>query len=125
MANGSQSINGNGISFKIPSMDDVINGVGMPTLYRVAGSEQLDSIFTYGYNRAYTATRGGNMYGPGVYCTFNLRDSIENLNKEYGDCIVEMRLIGGFRNFIIFDERLARQTYGDRWRIEHQFADVA
>ena len=112
---------------QIPDMKDIIKGTGMPTLYRVAFSNQLDSIFTYGYNRAFTGTKGGNMYGPGVYCTFRLSDSINNVKTkpEYGNCIIEMRLSGGFQKFIIFDEHLAKSTYGARWKIENQLMDVA
>ena len=113
--------------FKMPSMDEIDSGYGMPTLYRVAFKDQLSSLFKYGYNRAFTGTKGGNMYGPGVYCTFNLQDSIHNVKTkpEYGDCIVSMRLIGGFGGFIIFDENLARQTYGNKWRLKDQLMNVA
>ena len=99
----------------------------MITLYRVAFSNQLDSIFKNGYRRDFTGTKGGNMYGPGVYCTFNLEDSINNVRTkpEYGNCIVEMRLVGGFNGFIIFDENWAKRVYGDKWRIEDQLVNVA
>lgn len=99
----------------------------MITLYRVAFSNQLDSIFKNGYRRDFTGTKGGNMYGPGVYCTFRLEDSINNVRTkpEYGNCIIEMRLIGGFNGFIIFDERWAKRVYGDKWKIEDQLVNVA
>ena len=102
-------------NFKMPSMQQIDSGAGMVTLYRVAFKNQLESLFKYGYNRAFTGTKGGNMYGPGVYCTFKLNDTIHNVKTkpEYGDCIVTMRLVGGFDKFIIFDENLARQTYGN------------
>lgn len=113
--------------FKMPSMEEIDNNQNMVTLYRVAFSDQLDSIFKYGYNRAFTGTKGGNMYGPGVYCTFNLQDSINNVKTkpEYGNCIVQMKLIGGFNGFIIFDENLAKRTYGYNWRIKDQLVNVA
>lgn len=114
-------------NFKMPSMEEIDSGQGMPTLYRVAFTDQLESIFKYGYNRAFTGTKGGNMYGPGVYCTFNLRDSVENVKTkpEYGNCIVQMRLVGGFNNFIIFDENLAKQTYGAQWDLKSQLMNIA
>lgn len=99
----------------------------MTTLYRVAFSNQLNSIFKHGYSRDFTGSKGGNMYGPGVYCTFNLEDSIHNVRTkpEYGDCIVEMRLVGSFNEFIIFDRRWAERIYGQNWRIEDQLVNVA
>lgn len=114
-------------NYKMPSMQEIDNGAGMVTLYRVAFKNQLESLFKYGYNRAFTGTKGGNMYGPGVYCTFKLSDTIHNVKTkpEYGDCIVSMRLIGGFDKFIIFDENLARQTYGNAWKIKDQLVNVA
>lgn len=108
--------------FSLPSIEDIDSSNGMETLYRVAFKNQLPSLFKYGYNRAFTGTKGGNMYGPGVYCTFNLKDSIENVKTkpEYGDCIISMRLVGGFNKFIIFDENLARKIYGSNWRLSSQ-----
>lgn len=114
-------------NFNIPTMEELDSGQGMVTLYRVAFSDQLESLFKYGYNRAFTGTKGGNMYGPGVYCTFNLRDSINNVKTkpEYGNCIIQMKLVGGFNGFIIFDENLAKRTYGRNWQIKDQLITVA
>ena len=110
-----------------PTKEEVLSGSGMPMLYRVAFQDQLDSLFKYGYNRAFTGSKGGNMYGPGVYCTFLLSDSIHNVKTkpEYGNCLTAMRLVGGYDKFIIFDGNLAKQTYGNRWRIKDQLMDVA
>lgn len=122
----SESNNGGGNVIPFEKLDNSTSQ-SMTTLYRVAFSNQLDSIFSNGYRRDFTGSKGGNMYGPGVYCTFNLADSINNVKTkpEYGNCIVEMRLVGGFKGFIIFDERWARRIYGDKWRIEDQLTNVA
>lgn len=113
----------------LPSYEELANSNddSMTTLYRVAFKDQLPSIFKNGYNRDFTGSKGGNMYGPGVYCTFRLSDSINNVKTkpEYGNCIVQMRLVGGFQNFIIFDEKLARRVYGDKWTIKDQLQNVA
>ncbi len=107
--------------YPMPTMDD-IEGEKMTTMYRVAFRNQLDSIFEFGYNRAFTGSKGGNMYGAGVYCTYRLEDSIHNVKTkpEYGNCIVKMFLIGGFDGFITFDEHNARRMYGNHWRIKDQ-----
>lgn len=114
------------INLSLPPVEQIESGKDMPTLYRVAFKNQLPSLFAYGYNRAFTASKGGNMYGPGVYCTFNLEDSINNVKTkpEYGDCIVEMRLAGGFNGFIIFDKHLAFKTYGQNWTIKNQLINA-
>ena len=120
-------MNDESTAYRMPSMEEIDSGQGMPTLYRVAFKNQLESTFKYGYNRVFTGTKGGNMYGPGVYCTFLLNDSIYNVKTKpiYGDCIIQMRLIGGYEGFIIFDENLARQTYGEEWTIAQQLVNVA
>jgi len=112
---------------KMPTMEDIDGDVGTVTLYRVAFSHQAESIFKYGYNRVFTGTEGGNAYGPGVYCTTNLKDTIYNVRTkpQYGDCIIKMKLADGFKKFIIFDGKLAKQVYGDNWRIRHQLEYVA
>ena len=72
-------------------------------VYHGTRPEFLTGLGEAGLERIFTAANGGNMYGPGVYCTFNLKDSIHNVKTkpEYGNCIVQMRLIGGFNGFII------------------------
>ena len=111
-------------SYGMPSKEEIGNydNPNIKTIYRVAFKSQLESLFKYGYNRAFTNTKGGNMYGPGVYCTFSLKDTIENVKTkpEYGDCIVKMRLLGGFKKFLIFDEKIAKEIYGKNWEIENQ-----
>ena len=110
------------------SMHDIESGSGMPTLSRLAFSNAIESIFKYGYSREFTDTQGGNFYGPGVYCNYILRDTINNLITKkglYGDAITTMRLVGGFNGFIIFDKNIAQQTYGQKWRIKDQLINVA
>lgn len=111
--------------YKMPSFEEFF-GDGMVTLYRVAKSKQMDSIFKYGLSREYTGSAGGNMYGPGVYCTLTLSDTIHNVKTKphYGDCIIMMRLIGGFDRFLIFDRGLAQQIYGSSWHLGDQIIQL-
>lgn len=112
----------------IPSFEtlDGSSNRSMITLYRVAFSNQVESIFKNGYKRDFTGTKGGNMYGPGVYCTFRLEDSVNNVRTkpEYGNCIIEMRLVGGFNKFVIFDETWAKRIYGQNWQIKDQIRAI-
>ena len=120
------------------SFDEINNSTrsstpSMTTLWRIAKSGQNDSdlksIFLHGYKRDYTGSAGGNAYGPGLYCTWNLESTIHNMlhgnGRFYGDCITEMRLLGGYEGFVIFNERIARQTYGSDWRVENQLVRVS
>lgn len=79
----------------------------------------INSVFKYGFNREFTNTNGGNMYGPGIYTVYTLRSSNEKA-KGYGKTIIKLKLVGGYQDFLIFSEQLAQQTYGQDWGIATQ-----
>ena len=100
---------------------DIMNGI---TLYHrpkdarvtVGGKTMsvIDSLFTYGFNREFTSSNGGNMYGAGVYTVYTLKSSNEKA-RGYGQSIIKLKLLGGYKDFLVFSEQLAKKTYGDRW----------
>lgn len=94
-------------------------------IVRVGGKEMktVDSIFTYGFNREFTGSNGGNMYGAGVYTVYTLKSSNEKA-KGYGSAIIKLKLLNGYKDFLIFSQQLARETYGDRWHIKQQIIDL-
>ena len=110
--------------------DDIMNGI---TLYHrpkdakvtVGGKTMsiIDSLFTYGFSREFTNSNGGNMYGAGVYSVYNLKSSNEKA-KGYGSAIIKLKLLGGYKDFLVFSKQLAKQTYGDRWHIKQQIVDI-
>lgn len=79
----------------------------------------VDSLFTYGFNREFTSTNGGNMYGAGVYSVYNLVSSNEKA-RGYGKSIIKLKLLNGYQDFLIFSEQIAQETYGKNWRIKDQ-----
>lgn len=112
------------------TMDDVYNGI---TLYHrpkdgvtnIGGKKMsvVDALFTYGFSREFTSSNGGNMYGAGVYTVYTLKSSNEKA-KGYGSAIMKLKLLGGYQDFLIFSEQLAKQTYGNRWHITQQIKDI-
>ena len=96
--------------------------VSFEYIYRVFFKNQITDISEMGYSRDYSSSKGGNMYGAGVYTTYSYNDTIINLKTkpEYGNSIMRMRVEGGFNNFIIFDENLAKKYYGENWDIISQ-----
>lgn len=110
--------------------NDIMNGV---TLYHrpkdatvfVGGKKMsvIDSLFKYGFSREFTGSNGGNMYGAGVYSVYNLKSSNEKASW-YGSSIIKLKLIGGYKNFLIFSKQLAKETYGERWHITQQIRDL-
>lgn len=79
----------------------------------------IDSLMKYGFSREYTGDNGGNMYGPGVYNVYTLRSSNESATG-YGRFIVKSYLLGGYENFLVFNEDMAKEVYGDEWQIDKQ-----
>ena len=106
--------------------DKIMDGI---TLYHrpsdrevIVGGQRMrtiDSLFKYGFSREFTSSNGGNMYGAGVYSVYSLKSSQEKATG-YGSAIVMLKLLGGYKDFLIFSKQLAQETYGANWRIEDQ-----
>lgn len=105
---------------------DIYNGI---TLYHrpkdavvtVGGKKMtiIDSLFKYGFSREFTNSNGGNMYGAGVYTVYNLRSSNEKATG-YGSAIIKVKLLGGYKDFLIFSTELAQKTYGHKYGLSDQ-----
>lgn len=102
-----------------------IKAHGEPVYHRpmnARGSDRMaviKSLFSKGFSRDYTGDNGGNMYGPGVYNVYNLRSSNEKA-RGYGIFIVQSYVIDGYKDFLIFNEDIAKKYYGKNYRIEDQ-----
>ena len=98
---------------------------GVPLYHRPMNSRSSDSmaiinsLMKYGFSREYTGANGGNMYGPGVYNVYSLRSSNEKATG-YGSYIVKSYLLGGYKDFLIFNSDMAKKVYGDKWWIGDQ-----
>ena len=105
------------------SADDIKQGV--PLYHRPSDSntgdkyETIKSLMQTGFSREYTGSNGGNMYGPGVYNVYTLRSSNEKA-KGYGRFIVKSYLLGGWKDFLVFNIDMAKEVYGSDWEIDKQ-----
>lgn len=91
-------------------------------IYHCAFKNTIKSIFKYGAERAYIGRGAGNMYGQGVYTTFDLKSSIINAHRgDYGKVIIKFKVLDDYNKFIIWDSSLAKKVYGNYWKIEDQF----
>jgi len=79
----------------------------------------INSLMKYGFSREYTGSNGGNMYGPGVYNVYSLRSSNDRATG-YGRYIVQSYLLGGYKDFLIFNIDMAKRIYGEEWPIINQ-----
>ena len=105
------------------TIEDIERGV--PLFHRPMDSRGsnpmavINSLMKYGFSREYTGDNGGNMYGVGVYNVYSLRSSNEKATG-YGRFIVKSYLLGGYKDFLIFNKDMAKKVYGEDFRIERQ-----
>ena len=81
-------------------------------VYHGTKAESIDSLGEAGFDRVFTDSNGGNMYGPGVYSTYKLARGYQNTNGTYGACLLKMK-VKSLRNFIIYDRDIAMKIYGN------------
>lgn len=105
--------------YELPTIEQLANANDFITLYHITPKSSVEGIFKFGFDREYLA-KNANVYGRGVYTTLNTRDSRELIGPHYGDSMLQLRLIGGFDRFLIFDENLAKKHYGKNWEILNQ-----
>lgn len=87
-----------------------------------ARQNSFKNIFYSGFESFYIKSGAGSMYGPGVYSTSDLESSINNARKgTYGKIIIKAALLDVNR-FIIFDEKIAKNIYGENYTVEKQLS---
>ena len=82
----------------------------MVSVYHVSASGNIKSIFKVGIHRDFNA-RNGNCFGKGAYSAIYPEQSRELLGSSYGDVMIQCKLIGGFRGFIVFDKHMQRRLF--------------
>ena len=107
---------GDYMDYDIPTLEQ-LDSPDMVTVYHATHSKNVNSIFKFGMDRVF-----GNVmaYGDGVYSTISVSDSRSLLGPRYGNVIMQLKLIGGFDRFLMFDKYYARRYYGDKWQIIDQ-----
>ncbi|MBR6516368.1 MAG: hypothetical protein IKT40_05885 [Bacilli bacterium] len=105
------------------SYDDLRGGKhNLPIVYQLAKRDRVEKIFKNGFSREYAATAGGNYYCTGLYTTFDLQSTLNNSQDKadlYGDVIIKMA-IKSYDRFFICNKKIAREVYGDKYRMEDQ-----
>ena len=93
----------------------------IPSIYHCTQSSSVDSIFKYGEDREFLSTYA---YGKGVYTAYDVEDGRNQLGA-YGNAMIQFKLIGGYKNFLIFPNsqkciNIAKKYYGEKYDIYHQ-----
>lgn len=84
--------------------------------HRTMEMKSCQSICDYGFSPEFSKTE---VYGHGIYAALTPQDSTYYLSG-YGRYMIHAYLKDGFKNFVIFNERLARKYYGENWRVRDQ-----
>ena len=121
------------------SIDDFTNSSDNAIGYVCAHGYSVDGILAHGFSREFANANdfrqnGGQLtYGDGQYGSITLDNAANNLSRKtdskadglkYGNVILKCVINGGWKNFLIFDGRLAKQVYGDRWRVLDQIDTI-
>ena len=85
---------------------------GVLYLYHATGNDAVSGISNKGFEREFTASNGGNMYGPGVYTTFNLSTDGQNVKGVYGNKIIKMKFVGDLTKFVVYYNDYAMRIHG-------------
>lgn len=82
----------------LPSDADIAS---CPSIYKGVKEYELDSYIEKGFQHQ-LAGGGGTAVGEGVYSRLELEGALRNLSS-YGPSIIQGKVLGGFRNYIMFD----------------------
>ena len=91
-------------------------------VYHGTGDGAVKGLLSAGFERSWTGSNGGNMYGKGVYTTFTFSRQGGNAKGNYGGAIVKA-LVKSLKNFIIYKPEIAVKIYGE-YNIENQLLSV-
>lgn len=105
-------------------------------LWRIYRLNDTNSIFENGYSCEYFGDGEGTYHGWGLYCFYGIDGINDRIhycpqpgnarNGSIGDSIMQCVLIGGFKDFLIFDGSLAKKYYGTddiKAQIDYLYSD--
>lgn len=70
-----------------------------------------EGISKLGFERYFTGSRGGNMYGAGIYSTYKLSTQGQNARGVYGNMMFKLK-VKSLKDFIIYDPDISTKVYG-------------
>lgn len=90
-------------------------------VYHATPLQNLESILKFGFERYYAGKTTGELYGRGIYSTYNLNSSLENIGSgKYGGKLIIKFEVFTLEKFLIYDEEIAKKIYGSNWMIKDQ-----
>ena len=106
--------------------EQLINDKNNEICWRCFFSATENSIFENGFSSDYFGDGEGSMYGNGVYAFYKPYGAQKRVNSTVGDKIMKCVVLGGFKDFLIFDSEIAIKYYGTddiMFQLEYFFSD--
>jgi hypothetical protein len=95
-----------------------IETTDLTVYHRAKNIDAVRSIFKNGF----VVGGGNNVYGEGVYTTYDLESQMLPKMMFHGDFIIEAKVLS-LDKFIIFDDKISKKVYGET-SLENQFKKV-
>ena len=88
-------------------------------VYHRTGAEFGKKSIDYLFNNIYSAGNGGQSYGKGLYCCYELEDQMKpHMIDTYGDYLVKMKV--NLNKFLIFDVSVREKIFGKNMNLYDQ-----
>ena len=81
-------------------------------VYHGTGHGAVNGLLNVGFERSWTGSGGGNMYGKGVYTTYTWSTRGCNARGNYGSAVIKA-VVKSLNNFVIYDRDIAVKVYGE------------
>lgn len=81
-------------------------------VYHGTGHNAINGLLSVGFERSWTGSGGGNMYGKGVYTTYTWSSRGCNARGNYGNSVIKA-IVKSLNNFVIYDKKIAMKVYGE------------
>ena len=80
-------------------------------VYHGTGHGAINGLLSAGFERSWSGSGGGNMYGKGVYTTYTWSTRGCNARGNYGGAVIKA-IVKSLKNFVIYDRDIAIKVYG-------------
>ncbi|MDY5853681.1 MAG: hypothetical protein SPK28_05590, partial [Bacilli bacterium] len=91
--------------------EQLMNDPNNEICWRCFFSATENSIFENGFSSDYFGDGEGSMYGNGVYAFYKPYGAQKRVRSTVGDKIMKCVVLGGFKDFLIFDSEIAMKYY--------------
>lgn len=105
--------------YEVRNVGDLETGDFVELYYRPEPS-YVDCFFKYGFDRELISQEDTKDLGRGVRTALCIKDT----SATYGEAIIKVKLLNGFDRFLVFDDGIAQQLYGQKKTLLEQLKSM-